>query len=311
MIMNMKKIKEKLHFKGIRLGFPLLSVGGICLSLVTVCYNGELVDRNSNGLQPPLRAYEQMISGAGIVEASSHNISVGSPLSGIVQSVSKKIGDAVAKGDELFRVDTRQLEAEFAIKKAALGVAETDLVSAEKLHNLLQPLISARAVSKDEYLQREIAVSKAKTRKVQALQELHGIETELERSIIRSPIEGTVLQVSIRPGERVGDSGISNPYMVVGDIRTLHVRVDLDENDAVRFQPGQHAKMFLKGDSSKSVELQFVEVEPYVIPKRSLTGDSTERIDTRVLQVVYAFNAQTFPVFVGQQVDVFIDAKRL
>ena len=54
--------------------------------------------------------------------------------------------------------------------------------------------------------------------------------------------------------------------------------------------------------------LSFVRFEPYVLPKRSLTGDTAERVDTRVLQAVYAFAPSDFPAFVGQQVDVFIKA---
>jgi len=43
------------------------------------------------------------------------------------------------------------------------------------------------------------------------------------------------------------------------------------------------------------------------VPKVSLTGASTERVDTRVLQVIYAFERpQNRPVYVGQQVDLFV-----
>ena len=46
-----------------------------------------------------------------------------------------------------------------------------------------------------------------------------------------------------------------------------------------------------------------------MVPKKSLTGDNTERVDTRVLQVIYKFDpADRPPLFVGQQVEVFIDA---
>jgi hypothetical protein len=62
----------------------------------------------------------------------------------------------------------------------------------------------------------------------------------------------------------------------------------------------------LKGHSELKIPLKFVRIEPYVVPKRSLTGDSLERVDTRVLQIVYAFDRPEFPVYVGQQVDVFI-----
>jgi hypothetical protein len=48
-------------------------------------------------------------------------------------------------------------------------------------------------------------------------------------------------------------------------------------------------------------------VEPYVVPKRSLTGDSTERVDTRVMQVIYSFNQADLHVFPGQLMDVYIE----
>jgi hypothetical protein len=44
-----------------------------------------------------------------------------------------------------------------------------------------------------------------------------------------------------------------------------------------------------------------------VIPKKSLTGGSTERVDTRVLQVIYQFDPPNRPLYVGQQVDVYIE----
>ena len=51
--------------------------------------------------------------------------------------------------------------------------------------------------------------------------------------------------------------------------------------------------------------------EPFVVPKKSLTGDSTERVDTRVLQVIYRVEDDALPLFVGQQMDVFIDGSDL
>ena len=54
--------------------------------------------------------------------------------------------------------------------------------------------------------------------------------------------------------------------------------------------------------------LTFVRVEPYVVPKKSLTGDASERVDSRVLQVIYSIANPCCPLYVGQQVDAFIDA---
>ncbi|MFO0982014.1 MAG: hypothetical protein U1E76_09775 [Planctomycetota bacterium] len=97
--------------------------------------------------------------------------------------------------------------------------------------------------------------------------------------------------------------------MLLGSLERMHVRIDVDENDAWRVQPGAAAVACVRGNRQLKAELEFVRIEPYVIPKRSLTGDSTERVDTRVLQVLYWFARDQLPVYVGQQMDVFIDAK--
>src|SRR6185436_8548510 len=101
---------------------------------------------------------------------------------------------------------------------------------------------------------------------------------------------------------------LGTPLIVLGDTRRMHVRVDVDENDAWRIRPDAAAEASLRGNSSLKTPLTFVRIEPYVIPKRSLTGESTERVDTRVLQVLYKFPRAALPVYVGQQMDVFIEA---
>jgi hypothetical protein len=96
--------------------------------------------------------------------------------------------------------------------------------------------------------------------------------------------------------------------VVLGDTDVLHVRVDIDENDIHRFRPGMRAVAKLRGDPTQAYPLRFVRVEPYVIPKKALTGDNTERVDTRVLQVIYAIDAPGAALYVGQQFDAFLAA---
>jgi multidrug resistance efflux pump len=134
------------------------------------------------------------------------------------------------------------------------------------------------------------------------------VETQIERSIVRASIDGTVLQVNLRPGEYAPTGGLSRPLIVLGATESMHVRIDVDENEAWRFQPGSRAVAFLRGNREFHADLEMVRVEPYVVPKRSLTGESTERVDTRVLQVLYRFDPQAMPSYVGQQVDVFVEA---
>jgi hypothetical protein len=89
-------------------------------------------------------------------------------------------------------------------------------------------------------------------------------------------------------------------------LSTYHVRVDVDEHDIARFPVGAPARAFLRGAAQKELKLSFVRVERYVTPKKSLTGANTERVDTRVLQAIYAIEPSEHVVYVGQQLDVFI-----
>jgi len=95
--------------------------------------------------------------------------------------------------------------------------------------------------------------------------------------------------------------------MILGSVTPLHVRVDVDEHDAWRVREGAPALASPRGNGSLRIPLEFVRFEPYVIPKKSLTGDSTERVDTRVLQVIYRVKDQDAPLYVGQQMDVYIE----
>lgn len=150
----------------------------------------------------------------------------------------------------------------------------------------------------------EKAIARATVSQAEA--QLRQTQTDLDRLTVRALVEGEVLQVNVRPGEFVGAQP-GQSLIILGNLRKLHVRVDIDEHDIPRFRPNAPAQAQLRGDSVTKFPLTFVRVEPYVIPKRSLTGDNSERVDTRVLQVIYALDPRDRPLYVGQQVDVYID----
>jgi multidrug resistance efflux pump len=153
----------------------------------------------------------------------------------------------------------------------------------------------------------DIETAKAEVSQAQA--QIEQIQTEIERATVVSPVDGVVLQVNVRAGERVSDQD-ARGLVILGDLSTCHARVDIDERDIARFKPGAPAKAYPRGESTHEMTMRFVRVEPYVVPKKTLTGDNTERVDTRVLQVLYAIEQAEHSAYVGQQLDVFIDAGR-
>jgi multidrug resistance efflux pump len=184
-------------------------------------------------------------------------------------------------------------EEDWFTRKQGLASAEAQLAQARA--NLA--LLKAGAWDADK------AVARAAV--VQAEAQVTQTRTDLDRRVVRAPVAATVLQVNLRPGEFVGTPP-NQPLVVLGDTEVLHVRVDVDENDIHRFRPGMKALAKLRGDPSREFVLHFVRVEPYVVPKKALTGDNTERVDTRVLQVIYAIETSSTTLYVGQQVDVFL-----
>lgn len=133
-------------------------------------------------------------------------------------------------------------------------------------------------------------------------------ETEIERLIVRAPTDATVLRVDVREGEFVHAGESMRPPVVLGQSGGLEVRVQVDEEDASRVRPGTPAEGFVRGRDRTRVGLEFIRVEPRVVPKTSITGSTTERVDTRVLFVVYRVMGSPERVYAGQKLDVFIKA---
>jgi multidrug efflux pump subunit AcrA (membrane-fusion protein) len=153
----------------------------------------------------------------------------------------------------------------------------------------------------------DIRVAESELAKAEA--EAQAAQVEIDRMLVRAPVAGNILQVNIRPGEFAQSGVLARPLILLGDLDRLHVRVDIDENDAWRFKPSAQAVAFVRGNHKLKADLQFEYMEPYVVPKRSLTGESTERVDTRVMQIIYSFPREALDVFPGQLMDVYIEDK--
>jgi multidrug resistance efflux pump len=153
----------------------------------------------------------------------------------------------------------------------------------------------------------DIALVKAEIARAEA--EVNAAAVEIDRLTVRAPIDGNILQINIRSGEYAQGGILPQPLILMGELEKLHVRVDIDENDAWRFHPDSSAYAFVRGNPELKTALKFEYLEPYVVPKRSLTGDSNERVDTRVMQVLYSFNRVDLPVYTGQLMDVYIEDK--
>lgn len=257
-------------------------------------------------IEPPAKPYESSVAASGIIEAMRENVAIGVPESGLVSRLEVKVWDTVKAGQPLFTLDDREVKARAQVNAANAKVALATLRRLEDQLTRLKGVHDPRAVSQDEVRTREGDVAVAKAQLDAAEAQVAQDQVSLSRLTICAPRDGTILQVNVRPGE-FASATPKNPAIVLGDVEHLQVRADVDEQNAPRLQPGQTATAYLKGDTTQPITLSFLRVEPFVVPKTSLTGGSTERVDTRVLQVIYTFQRpEDRPVYVGQQVDLFV-----
>ena len=339
---------------------PVVALAGVIFAILSVIAGSKPVPAAPPVVQPAQAPFNSYIAGAGIIEASTENIAVGTTLSGIVTSVSVNVGSKVRRGEPLFGLDDRDLRADLTVKRASLQnakerverlqglprpedippaearVKEAEASMAEQKDHLdlAESVTDKRAISVEELNSRRYTVQGAEAKLLEAKAQLallkagswkadieiartevaeaeaqvKATEVNIERLTVRAPIDGEILKLNVRLGEFAQTGVLANPLVLLGNLDRLHVRVDVDENDAWRFKKDSQAIAFVRGNKDMKTSLRYERTEPYVIPKRSLTGDSVERVDTRVMQVVYSFDRAELPVYVGQQMDIFIEA---
>lgn len=172
------------------------------------------------------------------------------------------------------------------VAESALATAEADLVRAK------QPAWAP-----------DVAEARAALAQAEAAVEQN--RRDAERATVVAPAAGTILDLAVRPGEYA--TANRDALILFGDVSSLRVRVDVDEESAPLVRGKPKAVAIVRGFPDRPVELEFVRVEPWIRPKKSLTGATSERVDTRVLQVLFRLGKTDLPVYAGQQVDVFME----
>lgn len=291
---SFKTATQELRHMLVRNPLLLLGVGGLLGAILFSFIFGTKPDIPHNELAlPPSSPYVDNVSGIGIVEANSKNIQVGAFLSGIVDKVFVMEGAIVKKGDPLFTLDTRAAEAEVQLRKVKLAMAQDQF-------DRVQGMKSGMAISTEDKANRGFALAEAKAA-------LRVAQVVLDKSTVYAPISGLIMKVYIKEGERVSEQSHTAGVLLMGNNNPLFVRVQIDENDMWRFKANTPATAFLKSHKEHKYPLKFVRTEPYALPKSQLSGDLNERVDTRIVEVLYQIEGDTSDLYIGQQLDVFIE----
>lgn len=285
-----------------------LAIFGILSAIVFSHITGRAPAPAVFAKKPPVAPFSDYIAATGIIESEDKNIEVGPPEGGLVEKLWFNVGDRVQKGDPLFQIDTRNLVAKLAVQETNILLEKANLQKNMALLARYNSVKDPRSISKEDLQTRQDDVRIAEMKLKVKGAEAEETRLQIERLTVRTPKDGIILQQNVREGEYIATD---KALILIGNVEQLQVRADIDEQNAGYFNKDMPAIAFPKNNSSIVIPLKFVRVEPFVIPKQSLTGSSQERVDTRVLQVIYAFNPpENYHVYVGLQVDVYIEKKK-
>ena len=304
----------------------ILTTGGILglfLALIFSFSKGKLPEIPANQISlPPSSPFKHAIAGIGFIEANSRNINVGTFTSGIVQKVYVKEGDNVAVNAPLFELDSRSARLQIILDEQEIKAQEHNVEAANASYGYAEDLYrrdkqlkagvkSISDIKKIEYdFQKTLAQLNAEKIKLEQARTKHALSlTVLDKLIVKAPVSGIILKTYIKAGEYVNENKQSS-IILMGNNSPLHVRVQIDENDAWRYEKGAKAVGYLRSNSSISYPLTCVRFEPYAMPKNQLNGDSKELVDTRIIEIVYKIENTKDNIVIGQQMDIFIETSR-
>lgn len=219
------------------------------------------------------------VSATGTVDPITQ-VQVGSELSGKVESVLVDYNAKVTAGQVLAEIDTDKLIAETNHTRAQLDAMKADVVQkqaafAQTESDLarLRPLVLHDFASRQDLEtavsardQAEAVLNSAKAQVKVSEADLAANQTDLDKAVIRSPINGIVLDRNVDPGQTVAAS-LQAPvlFTIAGDLSQMQLLVDVDEADAGSVKEGQDATFTVEAFpdrhfAAKVVQLRYAPV---------------------------------------------------
>ena len=175
-----------------------------------------------------------------------------------------------------------KLAADLKYEQANLNTLMSEIKISKREINRYQNLVDRGAVAlivldkmKDDLLISETKISKIKS-------SIEGIKFDLEQTQLKSPIDGIVLQILAREGERPNSSGVIN----VGSNQLMEALIEVYESDIGRVQMGQVVELISEnGGFNGSLKGQVTLISPQVRQRRVLSTDPTGDADSRIIEV--------------------------
>lgn len=303
----------------------VLAFFGLAIGLIGAYVYGLHAAPQPPAFNPASNPYPKGVYAEGMVEAyqnSGANINIFPNISGTIVDIPVHEGQWVRKGTVLMRFDDSVQKATVEYNKAQIGYARAQLKTAqdELAKDEASYRLDPKSISKYT-LDDAINSVKVAARNVEVnVRNYNSAKVLLAWYRIRAPSDGRVLAIQAAVGSYVVTSQGTydtytqgfDPIIVMGrsgeSEEYLGVRCYIDEIliHRLKLGPQMQARMFIRG-TNISVPLKYVRVQPYVSPKIELSDERLERVDVRVLPVIFRFApSKNLPVYPGLLVDVYV-----
>lgn len=280
-------------------------------------------------IQPPIaisyNPYEKGIYASGIIESyqmNGSNVNIYPEVSGRILKILVKNGESVEQGAPLIEIDDSIQKEMLAKDLAQMQYAEDNLLNTRKQLEKIQGshTLNAKSVSLNDLDNAIYAVKMAEDKLRVAEAQYRSDKALLEKYTIKAPIKGLILRIVPARGDYASPSGSYDVYtqgmlptiQMGGEQDTLQVRAFVDELLVPNLPKVTklEASMYIRGLDNKNIPLEFDSIQPYTIPNIELSNQKNERVDVRVLPIIFKFKKpQDINLFPGQLVDVFIKGK--
>ncbi len=264
-----------------------LGVSPLCLLLISGCNNKDIeVNKNLNNNELVNRI--DAVAALGQLNPLGEVRKLAAPNSGKggTPRLSKLLigeGDSVHKEQILAVFDNRpKLEANLKSAQANLNILMSEISIKKREINRYQTLVDKGAVARIVLDKMKDDLSISETRILKLKSAIDAIEVDLEQTQLKSPIDGIVLQILVREGERPNSSGVIN----VGANQLMEALIEVYESDIDRVQIGQAVDLISEnGGFDGSLRGQVSLISPQVRQRRVLSTDPTGDADSRVVEV--------------------------
>lgn len=212
-------------------------------------------------------ALESLVSSTGTL-AALETVEVGTQVSGTIAKIEVDYNDRVHKGQVLAVLDQALFSAQVREAEANVARAKAALVQAEDEFRRNEPLFAKGFLSAQEFLPVSTGVDTAKASLAAAEAALARTRTNLAYTVIRSPIDGTVIKRSVEAGQTVAAS-LNTPtlFLIARDLKRMQIEADVDESDIGQIRDGQAVRFTVQSYPERTFQgtVRQVRLQPRTI----------------------------------------------